>query len=1585
MRVVRHPHMYPIEQDVDEDHSGFITFDELQSVVRRKLRKGPSVLDDGALKALWCAIDTNDSDRLERDEFARFLRLGTAASIEGAIKPPHKAPPRVVRSSTGSANSSCSSNQDIPDARVAATPRDETPNVTAGHFAEMHLDKDSDMAVDPSRQQWEVSADAMLSRDSLHESLLQLAPVSPSPPSLGEAMHMHQDQRAYLATTPGSTAHAAPARGTMMRTSATEPMLVRTPPGAYAYTGSGGRGGGRGIGAGSGRSGGGARASGAAGHVVRRQPQSLVRPPAQQSKARSPGAAPSGFAAWGSPALGLGSHTVGSPAGGGSRGSGSGAARVRPTSAPAPYASAGALPARAVSELAAIKELAGGANQLLASERQEAAKMRMEAYLAVQAAQAETSAAIARAAEREKAAAAAEAKLAMMREQIDATGRRDDLRLSTRLAGQRRMLEKEVRKVHVDAQLESEVQLAAMQLESSEAKVAQARLAATEIERSQLQRTIDELKEELATREREHQMAIEQAEAAALAKAGAVHDEEMRAASIARLQQQAARRLSQQGLARGFGTWRDGYLDRRWKMERLRVAVATMMRPQLMRGFGVWRDTCVRSAQHRAMQVVTSQAKDEASRHAEELEAARTELSKARKKFEREVARLRSEHAAELEAERASAATEMKRAQSDSASELAKARAALAELKEVFETTDEHVQRISLEREAAMQRLQQQVVRRLRLQGISRGFNAWRDGYRDQKWKMERLRIAAATMLRPQLMRGFGVWKEGWLQAKHRAAESGMQLESSEAKATQARLAATEIERSQLQRTIDELKEELATREREHQMAIEQAEAAALAKAGAVHDEEMRAASIARLQQQAARRLSQQGLARGFGTWRDGYLDRRWKMERLRVAVATMMRPQLMRGFGVWRDTCVRSAQHRAMQVVTSQAKDEASRHAEELEAARTELSKARKKFEREVARLRSEHAAELEAERASAATEMKRAQSDSASELAKARAALAELKEVFETTDEHVQRISLEREAAMQRLQQQVVRRLRLQGISRGFNAWRDGYRDQKWKMERLRIAAATMLRPQLMRGFGVWKEGWLQAKHRAAEQVHHSKGEYEAACHADELTAARAALAEAQRSHQAEVARLQREHAAAMDAEREAANQELERVAHEHALTLAAQRAASEEMVRTLQSDASTREEELTRKLSGEIEASHEAAVATIARQALRKLTQQALSRGFNAWADGYRQRVRQQRLLRHAAARMAKPLLAEAMHEWIGAWEVAVRARERAEAQASLSAEAERARSLEAELAASHAAKEKAAARAAEVEATAKGAAATEATLTQSLERARSEGERLSAELALERTALGDERQKAVALVAELEKLRQQVALGREAEVAAREAVAAATHRCKLAEERAASAEQSEAEFRTGTEARLSALLADQRHSLEEVTAIVRAESAVGIERLTKEKRALEQRVRKLEEELSKRPPAPKPAQAEQTDGESVDSDEERRRRQLHKIKVKPFNFLSDARAGGRTTRLERLRMQEVAAAFRAKLAAKSRRGRGGAHEPMTDERAATKLQAVWRGRQIRVLLKHSRPSSPSSAGSPRPVRPRPKALP
>ena len=44
---------FSLFKEVDEDGSGDVTFDELNDIIRRKLRKGPSVISDDALKALW--------------------------------------------------------------------------------------------------------------------------------------------------------------------------------------------------------------------------------------------------------------------------------------------------------------------------------------------------------------------------------------------------------------------------------------------------------------------------------------------------------------------------------------------------------------------------------------------------------------------------------------------------------------------------------------------------------------------------------------------------------------------------------------------------------------------------------------------------------------------------------------------------------------------------------------------------------------------------------------------------------------------------------------------------------------------------------------------------------------------------------------------------------------------------------------------------------------------------------------------------------------------------------------------------------------------------------------------------------------------------------------------------------------------------------------------------------------------------------------------------------------------------------------------------------------------------------------------
>ena len=63
-------------KEIDEDGSGFVTYDELCDVVRQKMKKGASVLSDDALKALWCALDVDNSNSVMQDEMASFFRLG---------------------------------------------------------------------------------------------------------------------------------------------------------------------------------------------------------------------------------------------------------------------------------------------------------------------------------------------------------------------------------------------------------------------------------------------------------------------------------------------------------------------------------------------------------------------------------------------------------------------------------------------------------------------------------------------------------------------------------------------------------------------------------------------------------------------------------------------------------------------------------------------------------------------------------------------------------------------------------------------------------------------------------------------------------------------------------------------------------------------------------------------------------------------------------------------------------------------------------------------------------------------------------------------------------------------------------------------------------------------------------------------------------------------------------------------------------------------------------------------------------------------------------------------------------------------
>jgi Ca2+-binding EF-hand superfamily protein len=61
--------------EIDEDQSGEVTWDEFKRVVRTRLRLR---LPDLELKALWCALDVDDSDNILPNEMSRFLRLGAS-------------------------------------------------------------------------------------------------------------------------------------------------------------------------------------------------------------------------------------------------------------------------------------------------------------------------------------------------------------------------------------------------------------------------------------------------------------------------------------------------------------------------------------------------------------------------------------------------------------------------------------------------------------------------------------------------------------------------------------------------------------------------------------------------------------------------------------------------------------------------------------------------------------------------------------------------------------------------------------------------------------------------------------------------------------------------------------------------------------------------------------------------------------------------------------------------------------------------------------------------------------------------------------------------------------------------------------------------------------------------------------------------------------------------------------------------------------------------------------------------------------------------------------------------------------------
>ena len=73
---------YALFKEVDDDESGLITYDEMRTVVRKKLKIPGSQIPDEKLKALWCVLDEDDSDHIAAVEFGRFMKRGGAGTLK---------------------------------------------------------------------------------------------------------------------------------------------------------------------------------------------------------------------------------------------------------------------------------------------------------------------------------------------------------------------------------------------------------------------------------------------------------------------------------------------------------------------------------------------------------------------------------------------------------------------------------------------------------------------------------------------------------------------------------------------------------------------------------------------------------------------------------------------------------------------------------------------------------------------------------------------------------------------------------------------------------------------------------------------------------------------------------------------------------------------------------------------------------------------------------------------------------------------------------------------------------------------------------------------------------------------------------------------------------------------------------------------------------------------------------------------------------------------------------------------------------------------------------------------------------------
>jgi hypothetical protein len=614
------------------------------------------------------------------------------------------------------------------------------------------------------------------------------------------------------------------------------------------------------------------------------------------------------------------------------------------------------------------------------------------------------------------------------------------------------------------------------------------------------------------------------------------------------LRRQMMRRMMNAGISSAWSAWYDLWSAKTYALGRLREVGNRLRAPEKAVAFGLWVEAWGQW-QHAA----------EMRKRAER----EMELSSGKEALERQFAAI----VAEYEQRLAEVEAEKKRALERQRIELTGNAEEMATLREAEE------------KEARIELLRRQIGRRIKNQGLAFGWSAWVELWEAKTYALKALRDVANRLRKPGIAQAFSNWVHTWHAKRERLASSAASQQGSVIAEQAKRCEALERECGTLRLQIATANEE--RHELRQQLAmlgggVEEVEA--LRAEQAQRDKEER---IELLRRQIMRRVLNHGMTQGWTAWVDFWENKTYAMHRIRQIANRLRTPGLARAFE-WL-------------VVEWQ---ECKREAELAEMRRRQeaVLKSRAAAEGQLAQVREEYEARL-----AAAEEEK--------ELALARLTV----QLTGNADEVAAlREAKEKEARIELVRRQVMRRMMNTSLASGWGAWHELWSAKVYAKQRLRECANRLKSPDLANAYELWVRRWEHAKWQRA-------------------------MADEKKQH------------AALEHEKRELDASLVLVRQEYEQKLAyaeEQRIALLEKVAALGGDAAAAEA-LT---EAQAQKDKEERVELLRRQIVRRIKNQGLARGWISWVEMWQARVEGKATLRKVANRLRAPEKAFAFSVWL-----------------------------------------------------------------------------------------------------------------------------------------------------------------------------------------------------------------------------------------------------------------------------------------------------------------------------------------------